>query len=69
MRDWIRELADEGIDESEFLRARTAASGYFDRIRQDLQVFLWQRDAEGSIQPPATVSLGRLRAVARIYFD
>ena len=69
VRDWIRRLADEGIDESEFLRARTAASGYFDRIRQDLQVFLWQRDAAGSIQPPATVSLGRLRAVARIYFD
>jgi hypothetical protein len=69
VREWIRQLAEEGIEESEFLSARTAAGGYFDRVREELQVFLWQRDAEGSIQPPGTVSLKRLRDVARIYFQ
>ncbi len=69
VREWIRHLAEEGIEESEFLWARSAAAGYFDRIRQDLQIFLWQRDARGLIQPPATVSLSRLRDVARIYFE
>ncbi len=68
VREWIREVAEEGISEAEFAGARTAAIGYFDRIRSDLQILLWQRDPRGSIRSPANVTLSRLRTVARIYF-
>ena len=68
VREWIREVAEQGISENEFAGARTAAIRYFDRIRSDLQVLLWQRDPRGSIRSPATATLSRLRTVARIYF-
>ena len=68
VREWIREVAEQGISEKEFVGARTAAIRYFDRIRSDLQVLLWQRDPLGVIRSPATVTLSRLRTVARIYF-
>ena len=68
VREWIREVAEDGISEAEFAGARTAAIGYFDRIRSDLQILLWQRDPRGSIRSPASVTLSRLRTVARIYF-
>ena len=68
VREWIREVAEQGISENEFAGARTAAIRYFDRIRSDLQILLWQRDPRGSIRSPANVTLSRLRTVARIYF-
>ena len=68
MREWIREVAEQGISEKEFVGARTAAIGYFDRVRSDLQIFLWQRDPRGLIRSPTNVTMSRLKTVARIYF-
>ncbi len=68
VRAWIRDVAENGLEEEEFLRVRSATLGYFDRIRRELQILLWQRDPRGTIQLPTTVSQARLRDVARIYF-
>ena len=65
---WIQELEELGLEDGEFLRVRSAAQGYFNRIRRDLQILLWQRDPRGTIRLPATVNPTRLRDVARIYF-
>ena len=68
VRGWIREVAEQGVSEKEFVGARTAAIGYFDRVRSDLQIFLWQRDPRGLIRSPTNVTMSRLKTVARIYF-
>lgn len=68
VRAWIRDVAENGLEEEEFLRVRSATLGYFDRIRRELQILLWQRDPRGTIRLPTTVSQTRLRDVARIYF-
>ncbi len=65
---WIQEVEEMGLEDGEFLRVRSAALGYFNRIRPDLQILLWQRNPQGTIRPPTTVNQTRLRAVARIYF-
>ena len=65
---WIQEVEEMGLEEGEFLRVRSAALGYFNRIRRELQILLWQRDPRGTIRPPTSVNPTRLRDVARIYF-
>ena len=65
---WIQEVEQVGLEEEEFLRVRNAALGYFNRIRRELQIMLWQRDPRGTIRNPTTVNPTRLRSVARIYF-
>ena len=65
---WIQEVEEMGLEDGEFLRVRSAALGYFNRIRRELQILLWQRNPQGTIRLPTTVNQERLRAVARIYF-
>ena len=69
VRSWIAELAADGIAEEEFERVRIASAGYFQRIRRELQIILWQRAPEGTILPPATLTLARLRGIAGNYFE
>ncbi len=68
VRGWIQEVEEMGLEEGEFLRVRSAALGYFNRIRRELQILLWQRNPQGTIRLPTTVNQRRLRDVARIYF-
>lgn len=68
IRAWISDVAMEGLSDDEFLRVRSAAGGYFDSIRRELHILLWQRDPRGMIRPPSSVTQSRLRDVARIYF-
>ena len=68
IRKWIAELGEMGIVDEDFDQVRNAAMGYFDRIRRELQIILWQRAPEGIVQTPASFTLGRLRDVARLYF-
>ena len=68
IRAWISDVAAEGLSDDEFLRVRSAAGGYFNSIRRELQILLWQRDPRGMIRPPSSVTQSRLRDVARIYF-
>ena len=65
---WIQEVEEKGLEDGEFLRVRGAALGYFNRIRPELQILLWQRNPQGTIRLPTTVNQARLRAVAQIYF-
>ena len=65
---WIQEVEEKGLEDGEFLRVRGAALGYFNRIRPELQILLWQRNPQGTIRLPTTINQARLRAVARIYF-
>ncbi len=65
---WIQEVAEIGPEDGEFLHVRSAALGYFNRIRRELQILLWQRNPRGTIRLPTTVNPTRLRDVARIYF-
>ncbi len=69
VRSWIAELAADGIAEEEFERVRIASAGYFQRIRRELQIILWQRAPDGTIPPPATTTLDRLRGIAGSYFE
>jgi hypothetical protein len=68
IRAWITELAEMGIADEDFEQVRNAAMGYFDRIRRELQIILWQRAPEGTVQLPLNFTLARLRDVARLYF-
>jgi len=64
VREWIGELAGSGIDPATFERVRDASAGYFDRIRTELQIILWQRAPGGAIPPPLSITLARLRDLA-----
>ena len=68
VRSWIEEIAERGIDQTEFERVRSAAVRYFDRTRRDLQILLWQRDPVGSIPPPSRVSRARFLDMVRYYY-
>ena len=68
IRGWITEVTEMGIADEDFEEIRNAATRYFDRIRRELQIILWQRAREGIIQLPNDITLTRLRDVARRYF-
>ena len=68
IREWIRAVGEAGIEEDEFLRVRSAATGLYDRIRTDLKILLWQKDPGGTLPLPLSVNQARLRDVATIYF-
>ena len=68
VRSWIDEIINDGMDETEFERVRAAALGYFERIRRDLAILLWQRDPGGAITPPSAVSLARFLEMVRYYY-
>src|SRR5690606_4560290 len=52
IRSWIGDLVDEGVETSEFERLRAAAVSYFEAIRTELQIILWQRAPGGAISSP-----------------
>jgi hypothetical protein len=69
VRDWIAQVTGAGITESDFVRVRDAAAGYYQRIRRDLQIILWQRAPEGTILPPASFPPARLQHIAEAHFE
>ena len=64
VRSWIADLAEAGLEDGDFERVRSAAVEHYRRLRPELQIILWQRNPDGTISVPRTVTLTRLRRIA-----
>jgi hypothetical protein len=66
--EWIKALAGAPMPDAYFAWAREVAIHRFGGIQADLQALTWERDPQGVVQSPETVSLTHVQDVARIYF-
>lgn len=71
VRSWLEEASEffrrPGAEET-FIQLRRAAGAWFERLRRDLQVLLWQRAPMGEVPPPRTVPFSGFRNFLDIYF-
>jgi hypothetical protein len=65
---WIKALATSDLPDAFFSWAREVAVHRFEKVLPDLQALTWERDPQGLIQHPETVSSSHVKDVARIYF-
>src|SRR5262249_11861317 len=66
--DWIKTIANIPQSDAYFAWAREVAVHHFDSVLPDLQALTWERDPQGTVENPATVSAKHVQDVARIYF-
>jgi len=66
--DWIKAIANTPLADAYFTWAREVAMHHFESVLPHLQALTWERDAQGTVQDPVTVSAKHVQDVARIYF-
>jgi hypothetical protein len=66
--NWIRSIAGATLPAAYFEWAREAAGHRFRDGIPDLQALTWERDPQGAVSNPDSVSAIHLQDVARIYF-
>jgi hypothetical protein len=65
---WIKAIAGTPLEDAYFAWVREVAVHNFDRVLPDIQALTWERDRQGMIQGPATISLKHVQDVAQRYF-
>jgi len=65
---WIKSIASAGVPDANFTWVREIALHHFSEALPDLQALTWERDSQGLVQDPQTVSSRHVQDVARIYF-
>ena len=66
--EWIKGLASAPMQDAYFAWIREVSIHRFAGIQTDLQALTWERDPQGAVQSPETVSVTHVQDVARIYF-